>query len=88
MKCKTLLACIGAVVACAGVAAIAPVGGGDFAVTNFTIDGGGGTSSGGAFVVSGTIGQFDAGPGSTGRDCAGSQFGESGYCLSAPEVAH
>ena len=32
--------------------------------------------------------QFDAGPGGTGRDCAGSQFGESGYCLSAPEVAH
>lgn len=32
----------------------------------YTIDGGGGTSSGGSFVVSGTIGQWDAGDAMTG----------------------
>src|SRR5689334_23907812 len=34
---------------------------GQLAVNWYTIDGGGGTSSGGTFVVSGTIGQPDAG---------------------------
>ena len=33
-----------------------------FAIDWFTIDGGGGVSSGGAFTLSGTIGQWDAGP--------------------------
>jgi hypothetical protein len=35
--------------------------GSDFAIDWFTFDGGGGTSSGGAYSVSGTIGQADAG---------------------------
>ncbi|MFZ4573239.1 MAG: hypothetical protein ACOYN0_02510 [Phycisphaerales bacterium] len=37
-----------------------------FAIDWYTIDCGGGTSSGGAFQVSGTIGQFDAGAPMTG----------------------
>jgi len=37
-----------------------------FSLTWYTIDGGGGTSSGGAFALSGTIGQHDAGPALTG----------------------
>ncbi len=61
MKCATLVAFIGAIVLCSGVAAFAPLGGGAFAVTRFTIDGGGGTSSGGSYMLSGTIGQPDAG---------------------------
>src|ERR1043165_8161890 len=47
-----------------GVSALAGVGGAakaQLAVNWYTIDGGGGTSSGGTFVVSGTIGQPDAG---------------------------
>jgi hypothetical protein len=39
---------------------------GQFAITSSTIDCGGGSSSGGAFVVTGTIGQPDAGPALTG----------------------
>ncbi len=35
--------------------------GGDFDIPWYTIDGGGGTSFGGAFELSGTIGQHDAG---------------------------
>lgn len=34
----------------------------DFSVDWYTIDGGGGTSSGGAYSLSGTIGQHDASP--------------------------
>ncbi len=41
---------------------------GGFDLTWFTVDGGGGTSSGGDFVLSGTIGQPDAG------DLAGGDF--------------
>jgi hypothetical protein len=41
-----------------------------FAIDWFTIDGGGGVSSGGAFTLSGTIGQWDAGPIMTGGDFA------------------
>lgn len=37
-----------------------------FAIDWYTIDGGGGTSSGGNFTLSGTIGQPDAGPTMTG----------------------
>lgn len=36
--------------------------GGDFEVSASTIDGGGGTSSGGGFSLTGTIGQYDADP--------------------------
>lgn len=48
----TLLAALGA-------STLGPVG---FTIDWFTIDSGGGTSSGGPFAVSGTIGQWDAGP--------------------------
>src|SRR5687768_3621509 len=41
-----------------------------FAIDWFTIDGGGGVSSGGGFSLSGTIGQWDAGPTMTGGDFA------------------
>ena len=42
--------------------AFAQSSGGDFEITKSTIDGGGGTSSGGDFTVTGTIGQPDANP--------------------------
>ena len=42
-------------------AAVLAQGGGTYAVTRFTIGGGGGTSTGGPFSVNGTIGQWDAG---------------------------
>ena len=38
----------------------------NFAIDWFTIDGGGGTSTGGVYSISGTIGQPDAGPAMTG----------------------
>ena len=38
----------------------------NFAIDWFTIDGGGGTSTGGVYSISGTIGQPDAGPVLTG----------------------
>jgi hypothetical protein len=60
-KCATRVAFIGAIVLCSGMAASAPLGGGDFAVTRFTVDGGGGTSSDGPYLLSGSIGQPDAG---------------------------
>ena len=40
--------------------ALAASAGGDFVMTKSTIDGGGGTSSGGSFSLTGTIGQADA----------------------------
>jgi hypothetical protein len=40
----------------------------DYAITWYTIDGGGGTSTGGDFSLSGTIGQHDAGGPMTGGD--------------------
>jgi len=51
-----------------------------------TVDGGGGTSSGGAFVVSGTIGQPDAGPGPAGMMAgtfrlAGGFWPGAGFCI-------
>ena len=41
-------------------------GAGDYDLSWYTIDGGGGTGSGGTFDLSGTIGQPDAATGSTG----------------------
>ena len=32
----------------------------EYAIAKFTVDGGGGTSSGGVYSLTGTIGQFDA----------------------------
>ncbi len=54
--------CLAASVALAPFAAAGP----PFAIDWYTIDGGGGTSSGGPFVLSGTIGQHDAAPPATG----------------------
>lgn len=42
------------------ILALAQTSGGDFEITKSTIDGGGGTSSGGEFSITGTIGQPDA----------------------------
>jgi hypothetical protein len=55
MKTTTLLALAGSS-ALASLAAAQP-----FEISWYTIDGGGGTSTGGTFAVSGTIGQPDAG---------------------------
>ena len=56
MKPTTLVAYFGSIVLCAGVAALAQVGGGDFGLSWYTIDGGGGSSStGGGFELAGTI---------------------------------
>ncbi|MCH9033051.1 MAG: hypothetical protein IID42_00930 [Planctomycetes bacterium] len=67
MKRSPLVASLFAFVLTAGVAALAPVGGGDFDLSWHTIDGGGGGSSiGGGFELAGTIGQHDAGPVMTG----------------------
>ena len=46
--------------ALAGGLSAGPPQGGDFVITKSTIDGGGGTSTGGAFILTGTIGQHDA----------------------------
>jgi hypothetical protein len=51
---------------CAAVAALilvvmAPAARAQFSISSFTVDGGGGASSGGAFLIHGTIGQPDAG---------------------------
>ncbi len=54
-----------AIVLTAGAAALAPQGP-SFDLSWHTIDGGGGTSSGGGFELSGTVGQPDAGPFMTG----------------------
>ena len=65
MKRSQFIAYSLAIVVCAGAAALAPVGGGDFDLSWYTIDGGGGGSStGGGFELAGTIGQHDASPGS------------------------
>lgn len=41
----------------------APEGEPGYSIDWYTIDGGGGTSTGGVFALTGTIGQFDAHPG-------------------------
>ncbi len=66
MKRSQFIAYSLAIVVCAGAAALAPVGGGDFDLSWHTIDGGGGTSTGGGFELAGTFGQHDAGPAMTG----------------------
>ena len=70
MKHSKSIAYIIAALFCATAAAFAPIGGGDFDLSWHTIDGGGGTSSGGDFELSGTIGQHDAGETMTGGDFA------------------
>ena len=49
-----------ALLSIAGSVAYAQSAGGEFAITNSTIDNGGGRSSGGKFVVTASIGQPDA----------------------------
>jgi hypothetical protein len=56
MKIKLLSLCTFGLLAFAGMKASA-----QFTIDSFTIAGGGGTSTGGAFALSGTIGQPDAG---------------------------
>ncbi len=68
MKTTTLFAFIGAILFCAGAAPLAPVGNGEYDLAWHTIDSGGGTSEGGDFLLSGTIGQHDAGEPMTGGD--------------------
>ena len=48
--------------------------GGDFEITKSTIDGGGGTSAGGDFSLTGTIGQADANP----QKSSGGEFSLAG----------
>jgi hypothetical protein len=43
------------------IAAVAALGGQDYSIDWSSVDGGGGTSTGGVYAVSGTIGQPDAG---------------------------
>jgi len=70
MTYKIVLAVIGLVLL-ASAGALAQSAGGDFEITKSTIDGGGGTSTGGDFSLTGTIGQADASPViSTGGDFA------------------
>jgi hypothetical protein len=49
------------------LACVLPVAAQQFSINWFTIDGGGGTSTGGTFSVSGTVGQPDAGRASGGN---------------------
>lgn len=53
-----------------------------FSLESFTVDGGGGTSSGGSYTLSGTIGQPDAG-----RLSGGSFMLEGGFWLGVTTVA-
>jgi len=66
MKYTPLFAHIAAIVLCTTAAALAPFGAGDFDLSWHTIDGGGGSSTGGGFELAGTIGQHDAGQTMTG----------------------
>lgn len=58
--CRRTLAALGVALALlAGTLAAAPNG--TFSIDWWTVDGGGGASSGGAYTLSGTVGQADAG---------------------------
>ncbi len=59
MSTNRLLISLALILACPALARA------QFAIPWFTIDGGGGTSAGGIFSLSGTIGQCDAGPNSS-----------------------
>lgn len=61
MKYSKTIAYIFAALFCATTTALASLGGGDFDLSWHTIDGGGGSSTGGGFELAGTIGQHDAG---------------------------
>ena len=75
------------------VAGIAYAASTDFAIPWWTVDGGGGTSQGGDFALSGTIGQPDAGEVMTGGDYAlvggywaGVQSSPYTHCIYLPLV--
>lgn len=57
-------------VACVAAFAAAGIASAQLAIDWYTIDGGGGTSTGGGLTLSGTIGQPDAGPAMTGGNLA------------------
>jgi len=59
--------------------------GADFDVSWYTMDGGGGTSTGGDFVLSGTMGQHDASTAMTGGDFALTGGFWPGVTVSDPE---
>jgi hypothetical protein len=61
MKRRAILAVLAALPALALLAGLAAAQAGSLDLAWFTVDGGGGHSSGGAFTLSGTIGQPDAG---------------------------
>ena len=69
---STLLSAVTLAALATGAVALAPLGSGDFDLSWRTMDGGGGSSIGGAFALAGTVGQPDAGPPSsmTGGDFA------------------
>ena len=60
MKIQRILLLVTVIVAIAPVSVLA-MSGGDYEISWSTIDGGGGMSSGGNYIVTGTIGQPDAG---------------------------
>ncbi|MFA5240302.1 MAG: hypothetical protein WC476_11445 [Phycisphaerae bacterium] len=60
MKIQILLLLMTGIVAAAPVSILA-MSGGDYEINWSTIDGGGGTSAGGQYIVTGTIGQPEAG---------------------------
>ncbi len=57
----TLAVVAGLLVGLLMIGAVAAQTGGVYSLTWYTVDGGGGTASGGGYVVSGTAGQADAG---------------------------
>lgn len=61
MKRNRLSAALAFIAFTATASALSPRGGSEFDLTWFTIDSGGGTSAGGGFEVSGTIGQHEPG---------------------------
>lgn len=64
MMARRLILAIGAVLLIAGN--IFAQSGGGFTLTTWTVDGGGGRSTGGAYILSGTVGQPDSGMSQTG----------------------
>ena len=78
---KSILTLVAALLVTAAPSiSLAQSSGGDFEITRSTIDNGGGTSSGGDFSLTGTIGQHDA---ST-QTSSGGDFGlASGFWASA-----
>lgn len=79
MRCP--IVCVAIVAGCSALAWADSTGAGTLDLSWHTIDGGGGTSTGGTFSISGTIGQCDAGMALT-----GGSFGLVGGFWAAPAV--